>query len=246
MRDRCAIAVMAKAPAAGGSKTRLVPRMTGAQAAALSGAFLADITANIAAAARLAPVDGWVAFAPAGEEGTFAPYVCPETSFVLADGAGGIAPGVGSLGRCLLHAARALLGRGYGAVCLVNSDSPTLPTAILARAAETLIAAPDQVVLGPAEDGGYYLIGMTQPHAALFRDISWSSGAVAAETRARADAARLRLTEFEPWYDVDDPASLDRLAAALARPADPRSFAAPATARLLTRLGLIASGDTGG
>ncbi len=239
MRDRCAIAVMAKAPVAGGSKTRLVPPMTSAQAAALSGAFLADIAANIAAAAHLAPVDGWVAFAPAGGEAALAPHVCPETSFVLADGGLGIAPGVTGLGRCLLHAARALLGQGYGAVCLVNSDSPTLPTTILSRAASILMTDPDQVVLGPAEDGGYYLIGMTAPHAALFRDIAWSTGVVAAETRARAAAAGLRLVEFEPWYDVDDPASLDRLAAALARRSDPRAYAAPTTAGLLAKLGLI-------
>lgn len=240
MRDRCAIAVMAKAPVAGGSKTRLVPPMTGAQAASLAGAFLADITANIAAAACLAPVDPWVAFAPAGGEGAFAPYACPGTSFVLADGAGGFAPGVAALGQCLLHATRALLGRGYGAVCLVNSDSPTLPTAILAQAALILLGDSDQVVIGPAEDGGYYLIGMTRPHPALFRDIRWSTGAVAAETRTRADAAGLRLAELEPWYDVDDPASLDRLAASLTRPADPRAYAAPATAALLVTLGLIA------
>lgn len=231
---------MAKAPVAGGSKTRLVPPMTSDQAASLAGAFLADITANIAAASRLAPVDPWVAFAPADGEAAFAPYACPGTSFVLADGAAGLAPGVAALGRCLLHAMRELLGRGYGAVCLVNADSPTLPTAILAHAAEILLDDRDQVVLGPAEDGGYYLIGMTRPHPALFRDMPWSTGAVAAVTRARAGAAGFRLVELESWYDVDDPASLDRLAASLVRPVDPRAYAAPATAALLAALGLIA------
>ncbi|MGH7042305.1 MAG: TIGR04282 family arsenosugar biosynthesis glycosyltransferase, partial [Acetobacteraceae bacterium] len=126
---------------------------------------------------------------------------------------------------------------------LVNSDSPTLPTAFLTSAARRLLDNPAQVVLGPAEDGGYFLIGMSVPHAGLFADIAWSSPAVAAQTRARAAALGLPLVEFGPWYDVDDPASLDRLAAETRRPEPgcPRRYPAPATSEFLRRLGMTGS-----
>ena len=75
------------------------------------------------------------------------------------------------------------------AVCLVNSDSPTLPTAFLLQATHALLSPGERVVLGPAEDGGYYLLGMKRPHAHLFADIAWSTDSVAATTRcARCDA----------------------------------------------------------
>lgn len=240
MQNRCAIAVMAKAPIAGRSKTRLVPPLSPEQAAALSGAFLADMTANITRAAREAPIDGWIAYAPSGAEPRLLPWAAPGTRFVLADGTGDMPPLVQGLGRCLVHAARSLFALGYTAVCLVNSDSPTLPTAILIRAASQLLREPTQVVLGPAEDGGYYLIGMGTPHDRLFADITWSSASVAHETRARAKEIGLTLTEFAPWYDVDDPASLHRLAAAIgARSAGMEPpFLAPATLACLKDFGL--------
>ena len=84
---------------------------------------------------------------------------------------------------------------GFGAVCLLNSDSPTLPTALLVRAARALLAPGERVVLGPAEDGGYYLLGMKQPHAHLFADIAWSTDSVAAATRARAAALGLEVVD---------------------------------------------------
>src|SRR4051794_25851085 len=127
--ERCAIAVMAKAPRAGKVKTRLMPPLSADEAAGLSGCFLRDVTANIALAARSAPIDGFIAYAPAGDQGLFGPVVEPGTGFVLADGAPAMPPGVVGFGRCLLHAAQGLFARGYRAVCLLNSDSPTLPTA---------------------------------------------------------------------------------------------------------------------
>ena len=71
-------------------------------------------------------------------------------------------PDVQGFGRSLLHAAQAMLVSGFGAACLLNSDSPTLPTALLIRAARVLLAPGERVVLGPADDGGYYLIGMNR------------------------------------------------------------------------------------
>jgi hypothetical protein len=98
-----------------------------------------------------------------------------------------------------------------GSVCLLNSDSPTVPTALLRQAADALAAPGERVVLGPAEDGGYYLIGMKSAHPTLFANVDWSTEAVADQTRARAREAGLDLVELAPWYDVDDRASLSRL-----------------------------------
>jgi glycosyltransferase A (GT-A) superfamily protein (DUF2064 family) len=116
----------------------------------------------------------------------------------------------------------------------VNGDSPTLPTASLVAAVSLLMEDPRQIVLGPAEDGGYYLIGMTAPYPAVFQDIEWSTSVVAAQTRARAVAAGLRVAELPPWYDVDSPALLDRLVAELEHPGP--GYPAPATTACLPRL----------
>ena len=235
----CAIAVMAKAPQAGRSKTRLCPPLDHDQAAALSAAFLRDISDNIGAASAEIPIQGLIAYAPAGSANLFDGHLAPGTDFVLADGQIEAPGGVTGLGKSLLHAIQGLLASGYGAACLLNSDSPTLPTAFLVRAARVLLADGERMVLGPSEDGGYYLIGMKTQHARLFANIAWSTDTVAEATRYRAKALGLEVVELPPWYDVDDAASLDRLAAELAGPADGR-FPAPATAAALQGMGRLA------
>src|SRR5437870_1258744 len=79
-----------------------------------------------------------------------------------------------------------LLAAGVGAVCMINSDSPTLPAAFLSEAAALLRMPGDRVVLGAAEDGGYYLIGLKQPHRQMFQRIDWSTSRVFAQSVARA------------------------------------------------------------
>ena len=235
----CAIGVMAKAPQPGRSKTRLCPPLRHDQAAALSAAFLRDISENIVAASREVPTQGLMAYAPAGSVGQFDGHLAPGTGFVLADGMIDTPPGVVGFGRCLLHAVEGIFAAGYGAACLLNSDSPTLPTAFLARAARILLTEGDRVVIGPAEDGGYYLLGMNAPHARLFANIAWSTDSVAEATRARAKALGLEVVELPLWYDVDDAASLDRLIQELSRPG--HGYAARATGAALHRMGLIAA-----
>jgi rSAM/selenodomain-associated transferase 1 len=227
---------MAKAPRPGACKTRLTPMLTPEQAAELSGAFLRDVTANLCLAATHADIAPYVAYAPAGTQALFAPHVAPGTALVLADGVGDMPTRVTGFGRCLLHAIRGLFGAGHDSVCVLNADSPTLPTAILCRAAEWLARPGDHAVLGAAEDGGYYLLGVKRAHAALFADIDWSTAAVAAQTRERAASIGLELAELPPWYDVDDAASLRRLLDELH--SDGPGFAAPATKSCVARLGL--------
>jgi rSAM/selenodomain-associated transferase 1 len=227
----CAIGVMAKAPRPGFSKTRLCPPLQPDQAASLSAAFLRDITENIVLAARQASIAGYIAYAPEGAEALFDGHLADGVGRLLADGSPLMPPDVQGFGRCLLHAVLAMLARGHGAAVVLNSDSPTLPTAYLVRTAEALAAAGDRVVLGPADDGGYYLLGMKAAHAHLFADIAWSTNSVAAATRVRASELGLAVVELPPWYDVDDHDSLRRLAE------DRSGYAAPFTARALKALG---------
>jgi rSAM/selenodomain-associated transferase 1 len=226
---------MAKAPGAGRTKTRLSPLLSPHEATQLGCCFLRDMTANIAFAGRSIAIDAYVAFAPAGTEAAFDGLVEPGTGFVLADGSMSAPGGVVGLGACLLQAMSALLASGYGAVGLLNADSPNLPTARLIEAARLLVSPGERVVLGPASDGGYYLIGMKAAHADVFRDIEWSTQRVAEQTRVRVADLGLAVVELAPWYDVDDPVSLRELLRDLhgvPRIGD-AAYAAPATARFL-------------
>src|SRR5262249_50291802 len=153
-------------------------------------------------------IRGYVAYAPAGLESAFDGMLACGTRLVLADGASISIPGITGLGRSLLQAVQTLFAKGHDAVCLLNSDSPTLPTRLLVEAVAVLAEAGDRVVLGPAEDGGYYLIGIKAPHLHLFQDIAWGTAEVAAATRLRARALGLPVVELDTWYDVDDAVSL--------------------------------------
>ncbi len=225
-----AIAVMAKAPEPGRCKTRLVPPLTADQAAGLSAAFLRDITANLFRADNgIVPC---IAYAPAGSEAAFAGIAAPGTHLLLADGSRPVPDGVTGFGRCLLHAIETMLETGHVAAGVLNADSPTLPAAYLAEAASILASGERRIVLGPADDGGYYFLGMGAPYAALFADIAWSTSGVAEQTRRQAARLGLAVHELPPWYDVDEPPSLDRLRHELAA----NSGVAPHTRQFLSTL----------
>jgi rSAM/selenodomain-associated transferase 1 len=234
------IAVMAKAPRAGQCKTRLQPLLSPAQSAAMSVAFLGDITGNLALAAQSASIVPYVAFAPAGTEALFDGLLAPGTRLLLADGSCPVPDGVERFGRCLLHALQTMLDYGHEAACVLNADSPTLPTSYL-LAAHALLAAPgDRVVMGAADDGGYYLLGVKKAHAPLLQNIEWSTERVAEQTRACARHAGLTLHELEPWYDVDDPQALARLVGELSTQSSAtRAYAAPKTASCLAEMGFF-------
>ena len=244
LQQVCAVAVMAKAPRPGHVKTRLQSLLTADEAAALGGAFLSDVTANIQEAARHAPIHGYVAFAPAGQEARFDGLIAPGTRLVLADGTDGAGPGVDGFGRSLLHAMRALLSMGYGAACLVSADSPTLPTAWLVRAATRMLAPGRRAAIGPADDGGYWLIGMQQPEPALFAGIAWSTDTVAARTVAQAEAIGLDIEAMGTWFDVDDAEGLAQLTQP--PPGTDPPFAAPATRRAMQAMDLVVRLKRGG
>lgn len=191
---------MAKAPFAGEVKTRLVPPLTAGEAAELNICFLRDMAANIAG---ISETTGLVVYTPAGSESAF--------DGLLPDGFALLPQRGPSLGERLCNATDDLLKQGYGGVCLINSDSPTLPQSILTQAIDALAAEGDRVVLGAAEDGGYYLIGLKHAHQNLFNDIAWSTSDVLARTQQRAAEIDLPVELLPPWYDVDDAATLGRL-----------------------------------
>ena len=193
----CAMAVMAKAPRAGKVKTRLSPPLTLEESAALNICFLKDTTENLATISGAA---GLVCYTPVGDEAAF-DGLLPE-SFAL------IAQRGDKFGERLLAAAEDILACGYGAVCLIDSDSPTVPAAAFDAAVVTLAREGDRVVLGPSDDGGYYLIGLKRAHAAVFERIAWSTASVMTETVERAGEAGLEVVLLPMWYDVDDAATL--------------------------------------
>ena len=236
----CALAVMAKAPRSGEVKTRLVPPLREDEAAILSASFLKDITANFLAAAKSVPIDGHVAYSPPGSEALFRDLVLPEIQLLPPRRIG--------LADSLFHAAEDLLAAGYGGACLVNADSPTLPTALLVEAVDALRRPGDRVVLGPASDGGYYLIGLKRAHRRLFEDIAWSTEQVFGQTVERAAGIGLEVVTLDSWYDVDDATSLDWLCDEVfggRRPAGCRreGYAAPATSAYLRSLVAAGAGE---
>ena len=209
----CGIAVMAKASRPGRTKTRLVPPLTLEEAAAFNTAFLQDVAANIAAADREArrdggTIDGYMAFGPPGTE-TFFRYILPASI-------GLIEAWFANFGDCLFIAIQEVLALGHGSAVVLNADSPTLPTALLAEAATVLARPGDRAVLGPSNDGGYYLLGLKAPHRRLFDDIAWSTEAVAQQTLERAAEIGLNVHVLPTWYDVDDFAGLRMLYSELA------------------------------
>jgi uncharacterized protein len=202
----CGIAVMAKASIAGRSKTRLVPPLTHEEAAGCNTAFLRDIAENILAARAEASVAGYFAFGPPESKAFFQAAMPAEIGLIEA--------WYPYFGDCLALTALELLQKHAGAI-LLNCDSPTLPTALLAEAVHALMQSGDRIVLGPARDGGYYLLGLKAGHVRLFEDISWSTEHVASQTLARAADLGLAVQILPQWYDVDDGESLKLLASEL-------------------------------
>lgn len=221
--NSCGIAVMAKASQAGRTKTRLSPPLTLDEAADCNTAFLRDIADNLIAAARLAPVSGAMAYGPPGQGDFFERHMPP--------GIGRFEVWEANFGDCLRKALEAQFTAGRRAACVLNSDSPTLPPAILAEAAHHLARPGDRVVLGPSSDGGYYLLGCKAIHRRLFEDIAWSTEIVARQTQERAAEIGVEVQLLPEWYDVDDAAALRTLIGEVLddRPFHPRLASSPAT-----------------
>jgi uncharacterized protein len=203
----CGIAVMAKASIPGRTKTRLVPPLTFEEAAQCNTAFLRDVADNILTASARASIAGYVAYGPAHSRPFFEATLHCEVALIEAC--------YPNFGDCLACAIARLLERGHRAAVVLNSDSPTLPTSLLIETAEVLARPGDRAVLGPALDGGYYLLGVKAQHRRLLEDIAWSTQQVTPQTLERAAELHLPVHILPKWYDVDDIAGLKMLLAEL-------------------------------
>lgn len=192
------IAVFARAPEAGEAKTRLIPRLGAEGAAALQHALI-HRALRTALAANLGPVSLWCT--PDCEHPAFAE--CARLFGVplnLQQGA--------DLGGRMLHAFSRLCPQHE--TLLIGSDCPALTIAELRAAARALLDGND-AVFGPAEDGGYVLIGLRHALAPLFHGIPWGTDRVMEETRVRLRRSALQWQELALSWDLDRPEDIDRL-----------------------------------
>lgn len=203
MKPDAVLFVMAKQPEPGRTKTRLCPPFSPRQAAAFYEAMLLD---TLTLASSLPGVQLAAALTPPSALDYFMRITPPETLLLPVEAA--------DLGGCLLQTIENAFGRGFKKVLALNSDGPSLPRAYLLHALSLLDE--NDLVLGPSEDGGYYLIGLNQLYRQLFENIPWSTSSVLQHTLAQAMCLSLRTDLTSSWYDVDTLPDTTRLAAELA------------------------------
>lgn len=236
---RPAIGLFAKPVVPGLVKTRLVPPLTHDGAARLYAGFLADLADTL----NGGPWD-WTVFStePGGQRATW-PVNAPLPARLHPQSGADLGERMHRAFEALLHGGAAPSG-----ALIVGSDHPTLSRRTLVDACAALTGA--DLVLGPAEDGGYTLIGLREPAAELFTGIAWSTASVLAATLERADTLGMTVALLPPEADVDTPEDLDALLERLrgddqdALPAAPSSAGLATcvhTRRALRELGLLRS-----
>lgn len=195
-KGSAALVIFAKAPMPGQVKTRLCPALTEDEAATLHGSFVLDTLERTKAAVGKfkLPFDRFLACAPSSTH-VFFKIMEARHGVTLLDQQGE------DLGARMQQAFDSLFSRGYRQVCLVGTDVPSLPLTHYRDAIGSL--AQHDLVIGPARDGGYYLIGLTKPCPALFTAIPWSTDQVLALTQQKAAAAGLKTTLLPAWRDID-------------------------------------------
>lgn len=193
----CALIAFAKPPVPGAVKTRLTPFLTPQQAARLYQAFLAD------SIEQYAQLDVPVRLYWAGDRETL-PREIPLCGASVHEQHGADLA-------VRMHAAfEETFQIGYRRVVIIGTDNPTLPTNYVRFAFEAL-ARTDAVVLGPSDDGGYYLLGMTRFYPVLFQGMRYSHARVFEETLDRAEQTPAHITVLPRWYDVDTKEAFSRL-----------------------------------
>ena len=195
------LVVFAKHPQPGAVKTRLCPPLTPDQAARLAGAFLRDV---LSTANRLPHVTRTLAYAPRGKRAQMARIAGPGWKLRLQ-----IGRDLGERMGRMVGALHGLEARGTK-VFIIGSDSPQLPADRLEEAFTALDEA--DMVLGPCNDGGYYLVGFSRWVEGVFDAVRWSTEHALADTLGGADGAGLTVRMLVEDYDVDDEQSLRRLA----------------------------------
>jgi hypothetical protein len=217
-----AIAVMTKIPGRGPVKTRLARSLGAGVTQQLYAAFVADLDERLVALGL--PVL-WFHWPPDSARA----LEVPNASGVFAQRGA-------ALGTRMEAAFEHTFASGYGPVVMLGADVPHVPLEWVARAVSAL-ASGTEVVLGPAIDGGYYLLGLRRPTAVPFRKVPWGRSTVYATTRRRIAAAGLRMEALPSWFDIDEREDIERLAGCLA--ANPE-LVLPRTVTALAAAGLMA------
>ncbi|MBH0190124.1 MAG: glycosyltransferase [Nitrospira sp.] len=203
-RAESALVIFAKAPIPGEVKTRLCPPLTPDEAATLHGSFVLDMLerSKLAVAKLQLPFHRYLACAPSSELVFF--KIMEERQGVrLLDQTGE------DLGQRMHRTFADLFAKGYKQVIIVGTDVPTLPLSVYQEALAMLSRS--DVVLGPALDGGYYLIGLKQPAEQLFAGVPWSTDQVLGATQRNAKTLGLSVELTTAWRDVDTIADLQSL-----------------------------------
>jgi rSAM/selenodomain-associated transferase 1 len=197
-----AMVIMAKEPKVGSTKTRLCPPLSLAEAAALYEALLLD---TIQLGTELEGIDLAVAVTPPESTDYFERVTPPGTLLLPV--------ACWDIGDCLTQVLGRLLEMGYEKAFALNSDGPSLPEDYIFQAVQLL--DDHDLVLGPGEDGGYYLIGLKEPQEEIFKHIDWSTSRVFSQTLTRTEVLELKVALTPPWYDVDTAEEIKRLKAEL-------------------------------
>ena len=195
---RPVIAIMARAPSSRG-KSRLIRDLGTHDGAGLRLALLRDTIESVSALAG----EKAVLYTPPDREAEIRAVMPFQATFLPQRGS--------TLGERMREGARDLLTSGFDGVVLIGSDLPTLPSAHVSAALSILSRRSEVLVLGPAEDGGYYLIGLTQPRPEFFDNIPWGTPLVLQRTREAAEALGIPVETIPPWYDVDSASDLRRV-----------------------------------
>ena len=204
---RNCVIVFAKNPIPNHVKTRLIPRLSAEQAAALYRAFLTDWCETLS---ELSTIDLIVAYTPEGSQADLQAIIGDTVTYIPQIGDG--------LGERLTSATHWASDEEYEKIIITGSDSPTLPLTYISQAVDALDTC--DIVIGPSVDGGYYLIGFSTQNIAavvptIYEGIAWSTKNVFQQTVERIHKINAKLDLLPVWYDVDTPENLDFLQAHL-------------------------------
>ncbi len=224
---RCALTLMVQVPLAEADAAP-IPPLTPSDSTILKQCFLRDLAGNIGVIVDDGRAEGAVIFEPPKSEPLLRELV-PQ-SFKLFPQRGE------THGDVLSKATEDLFSRGFPSVCLINSNTPTVPRATFEYAIESLSGSGDRIVVGALERGGYYLIGVKQAHRDLFEGLS-STANIVVHVKARTAAMGVRIEMLPPWYEVTDARGLNRLCKEVLDPVNAqRTLSAPYTTQCLARL----------
>lgn len=198
--NKKALIIFAKQPVPGEVKTRMVPPLSPRQAAQLYHLMLTDIFSSTES---LDGVDRVLFYAGGDDAETHFHELFPGLPLYSQQGA--------DLGPKMEAAFSRVFAMGYRTVAIIGTDSPDLPVSFIEDAFGRLEYGKTDVVFGPAEDGGYYLLAMKRVHSELFRGISWSSGQVLRESLAKAKSMGLEVSTLPEWHDLDTVEDLSKL-----------------------------------